>query len=93
MPPKGKANAAQKDIQETEEKFQAVVLLDSYEQKFSPFSDETPRCLLPLANVPLLEYTLNWLETAGLDEVYLYCGAHTEKIEAYIECASQYSFA
>jgi translation initiation factor eIF-2B subunit epsilon len=42
------------------------------------------KCLLPLANIPLIEYTLEFLANAGVEEVFLYCRAHTEHIEEYI---------
>lgn len=94
MPPKSAkaaaAAAAQKDVQETEDPLQAVVLTDSFETRFSPFTDDhgeltTPRCLLPLAGVPLLEYTLPFLARSGVEQVFLYCGTeHAERIEAYL---------
>jgi len=89
MPPKSKKGAnAQKGKSgedEREEPFQAVVFADSFETKFAPFTLERPRCLLPLANTPLIEYTLEFLANAGVDEVILYCGNHTEQLEAYLK--------
>ncbi|KAF4456590.1 translation initiation factor eIF-2B subunit epsilon [Fusarium austroafricanum] len=41
-------------------------------------------CLLPLANTPLIEYTLEFLAMNGVNEVYIYCGAHTDQVEDYI---------
>lgn len=42
-------------------------------QKFRPITVERPKVLVPLVNVPLLEYTLEWLALNKVDEV----GAHT----------------
>lgn len=87
MPPKSKkgANAQRKGADdEREEHFQAVVFADSFETRFTPFTLERPRCLLPLANTPLIEYTLEFLANAGVDEVFLYCGNHTEQLEDYL---------
>lgn len=78
MPPK-----KQKEL--VDERFQAIVLTDSYESRFMPLTAELPRCLLPLANVPLIEYTLEFLARAGVNEVYLVCSAHAEQIQNYIE--------
>ncbi|CAN6668782.1 translation initiation factor eIF2B subunit epsilon [Trichomonascus vanleenenianus] len=69
----------------TEESLQAVVLTDSYQTRFMPLAEETPRCLLPLANTPLIEYTLEFLATTGVDEVYVMCCAHADMIEEYIK--------
>jgi translation initiation factor eIF-2B subunit epsilon len=42
------------------------------------------QCLLPLANTPLIEYTLEFLAMSGVSEIYIYCGAHTAQVEDYI---------
>ena len=43
------------------------------------------QCLLPLANTPLIEYTLEFLANAGVEEVFLYCGNHTDQVEEYLK--------
>ncbi|KAI5793221.1 nucleotide-diphospho-sugar transferase [Geopyxis carbonaria] len=63
---------------------QAVVLTDSYQTRFRPLTLEHPRCLLPLANLPLIEYTLEFLSLAGVEEVFIFASTHSEKIEQYI---------
>lgn len=94
MPPKSKAGAGfskkgaagkkQKEIVQ-DERFQAVVLTDSFETRFMPLTSTTPRCLLPLANVPLIEYTLEFLAKAEVNEVFLMCTSHADQILEYIE--------
>lgn len=68
-----------------EEKLQAVVLSDSYQSRFKPLTDEKPRCLLPLANTPLIEYTLEFLATAGVGDVYVVCCSLSDQVEEYIK--------
>lgn len=90
MPPKGKkggGNAKDKKSGEEErhEPLQAVVLCDSFETRFNPFTLERPRCLLPLANTPLIEYTLEFLAGSGAEEIFLYCGNHTDTVEEYLQ--------
>ncbi|QLG73953.1 hypothetical protein HG535_0F04650 [Zygotorulaspora mrakii] len=68
-----------------DDRLQAIVLTDSFETRFMPLTSEKPRCLLPLANVPLIEYTLEFLAKAGVNEVYLVCSSHASKIDEYIE--------
>lgn len=70
--------------EKAEEPFQAVVLADSFETRFSPFTIERPRCLLPLANTPLIEYTFDFLASVGVEEVILYCGNHADQVEDYL---------
>ncbi|KAK1376175.1 eIF-2B GDP-GTP exchange factor subunit epsilon [Heracleum sosnowskyi] len=57
---------------------QAIVLADgSFDQhqnkKFAPITHETPKVLLPLVNVPVVEYTLSWLQSVGVTEVFVFC--------------------
>ncbi|KAJ6263745.1 hypothetical protein Dda_2315 [Drechslerella dactyloides] len=64
---------------------QAVVLADSFNKRFRPLTLEKPRCLLPLANTPLIEYTLEFLALGGVQEIFLYCCAHADMIQQYIQ--------
>jgi len=61
------------------------ILADSFETRMTPFTLERPRCLLPLANTPLIEYTFEFLANAGVEDVFVYCGAHTDQLEEYIQ--------
>lgn len=81
MPPK---NKKQKELVQ-DERFQAVVLTDCFETRFMPLTAVKPRCLLPLANIPLIEYTLEFLARAEVNEVYLMCTSHADQIQKYIE--------
>ncbi|KAJ4966567.1 hypothetical protein NE237_018416 [Protea cynaroides] len=64
---------------------QAVLLADSFAQKFRPITLERPKVLLPLVNVPMIEYSLAWLESAGVEEVYVFCCAHSKQVIDYLE--------
>ncbi|KAL8659125.1 MAG: hypothetical protein Q9226_000589 [Calogaya cf. arnoldii] len=85
-PPKAKAKAKPQEEQR-EQSLQAVVLADSYDIRFRPFSLERPKCLLPLANTPLIEYTLEFLAHVGAEEIFIYCGAHSDQVEAYVNAS------
>ena len=89
MAPKAQKRSGAKKTgeEEKEESFQAVVLADTFETRFTPFTIERPRCLLPLANTPLIEYTLEYLASAGVCEVFLYGGAHIDQVETYISAS------
>ncbi|VEU24285.1 DEKNAAC105520 [Brettanomyces naardenensis] len=72
--------------QDTELDYQALVLTDSFQTRFMPLTHVQPRCLLPLANVPLIEYTLEFLaQTDVVSEVFLMCSAHADQIQEYID--------
>lgn len=55
-----------------EQKLQAVILADSFTSTFRPISIHTPKVLIPLVNVPMIEYTIEFLAQNGVEEVYLY---------------------
>ena len=78
-------NSSKKQDVDVEDRLQAVVLTDSFETRFMPLTAVKPRCLLPLANVPLIEYTLEFLAKAGVSEVYLICSSHANLVAEYIE--------
>lgn len=88
-PKKGGSASKQRGnaTEEVEETLQAVVLADTFETRFEPFTLDTPRCLLPLANTPLIEYTLEFLANAGVEDVFLYGGAHSGQLEKYINAS------
>lgn len=48
---------------------QAVLLADSFTQRFRPITVERPKVLLPLVNTPMIEYTLEWLAMNKVEEV------------------------
>ena len=64
---------------------QAVVLADSFNHRFRPITLERPKTLLPLANVPMIEYTLEFLASNGVEEVFIFCCAHADQLTQYIE--------
>ncbi|OAQ98378.1 hypothetical protein LLEC1_01493, partial [Akanthomyces lecanii] len=81
---KGKRPAKSGAESKGEDVLQAVILADSFQDRFKPFTVDKPRCLLPLGNTPLIEYTLEFLAMNGVSEVYLYCGANTDAVEEHI---------
>lgn len=88
MPPKQTKTAGRGKGEETkEDPLQAVVVADTFETKFAPFSIDRPRCLIPLANTPLIEYTLEFLASGGVQEVIFYAGAHIEQVETYLHAS------
>ncbi|XP_054810914.1 uncharacterized protein LOC129312367 [Prosopis cineraria] len=64
---------------------QAILLADSFTTKFRPITLERPKVLLPLVNVPMINYTLAWLESAGVEEVFVFCCAHSKQVTSYLK--------
>jgi translation initiation factor eIF-2B subunit epsilon len=40
-----------------------------------------------LVNAPLLDYTLEWLAVNAVEEVFVFCCAHAEQVEAHLAAA------
>ncbi|RHY36966.1 hypothetical protein DYB38_008192, partial [Aphanomyces astaci] len=77
MAPKKGAAAAQDTNEKHKHPLQAVLFADSWTNTFRPISLELPKVLFPLANVPMLEYTLEFLASNGVEEVLIFCTGNT----------------
>ncbi|KAL1557512.1 translation initiation factor eIF-2B subunit epsilon-like isoform X3 [Salvia divinorum] len=74
--------------EEREPPLQAILLADSFAALFRPVTLERPKVLLPLVNAPMIEYTLSWLEFAGVGEVFVVCCAHSDQVIEYLESSN-----
>ncbi|GBE80970.1 Probable translation initiation factor eIF-2B subunit [Sparassis crispa] len=79
------------------QEFTAVVLA-GFGNELLPLTgnngDETcPKALLPIANKPMIEYPLAWIEQSGIRDVLLICPApHRSALSNYIQSDSSTSF-
>ncbi|KAL7142068.1 hypothetical protein ABFS83_08G097800 [Erythranthe nasuta] len=64
---------------------QAILLADSFATLFRPITLERPKVLLPIVNAPMIDYTLAWLESAGVEEVFVFCCAHSKQVINYLQ--------
>ena len=79
-----KAKGADDQDLEQRDVLQAVVLADSFAKNFRPVTWTMPKVLMPLANVPMLEYTMEFLAAGGVQEIFIFCNAHADEVERYI---------
>jgi hypothetical protein len=66
---KPKPAAVENEDVKREQKLQAVLLADSFNKAFRPITLECPKVLLPLVNMPMMEYTIEFLAQNGVEEV------------------------
>lgn len=59
---------------------QAVVLTDDFTTALTPVQDVFPSMLLPVLNVPLLDYLIETLKISRVEELFLYCSSHIDLI-------------
>ncbi|KAL6513644.1 hypothetical protein OROGR_021130 [Orobanche gracilis] len=82
---KGGTGGEDADEELTRVPLQAILLADSFATLFRPITLERPKVLLPLVNAPMIDYTLSWLESAGVEEVFVFCCAHSKQVIDYLE--------
>ncbi|XP_026396426.1 translation initiation factor eIF-2B subunit epsilon-like [Papaver somniferum] len=74
------------DEAEYQPRLQAVLLADDFAaEKFQPISLERPKVLFPLVHNPMIDYTLAWLRSSNVKEVYVVCCAHSKQVIEYLE--------
>ncbi|KAL6209398.1 hypothetical protein ACLB2K_020340 [Fragaria x ananassa] len=88
---KGASRASEDPVELAHVPLQAILLADSFTTKFRPITLERPKVLLPLVNAPMIRYTLAWLESAGVEEVFVFCCAHSKQIISYLENSEWFS--
>lgn len=67
----GRKDTKKNDFEEmkSDQKLQAILLADSFKKAFRPMTYESPKALMPLVNVPMIMYTIEFLAQNGVEEV------------------------
>ncbi len=63
----------------------AILLAAGRGERLRPYTDETPKCLLPVGGKPLLAYWLEACERHGFDEVLVNLYWLADQVEAFLE--------
>ena len=69
----------------------AVIVADSFTQAMQPVTQRRPRALLPIANVPLIEYVLESLVVNGVKDVRLLSYYGAQQIEDHLRETVSYT--
>ncbi|XP_050362996.1 translation initiation factor eIF-2B subunit epsilon [Nymphalis io] len=64
---------------------QAVVIMDLFNNNFSPICNQNPMGLLPVAGIPIIDYVLESLVSGGVGEAILFCCQDSLKIKDHIK--------
>lgn len=65
-------------------KTKALLLAGGLGTRLRPLTETTPKCLVPVAGRPMLDYWYDALEKAGITEVLLNTHHHAEQVRAHI---------
>lgn len=61
----------------------AIILAGGRGKRLRPITDYVPKPLIPLNNIPILEWQIKYLKKFGVDEIIVCTGYKTEMIENY----------
>jgi len=62
---------------------QAVILADDFTTRLNPIHNIFPSILMPVINIPLLDYMIETLIKSRIQEVFLYCSSHIDLLKKY----------
>lgn len=61
----------------------AIVLAAGEGRRLKPLTENTPKVMLPVANRPILHYVVDAIVGAGIRDIQMVVGYHSEKIRRY----------
>jgi len=63
----------------------AIILAGGRGNRLRPITDYVPKSLVPIKNIPIIEWQIKYLKKYGVNEVILCTGYKTKMIENYID--------
>ena len=62
----------------------AVILAGGIGKRLKPITDYVPKSLVPLKNVPIIEWQIKYLKKFGVDDIIICTGYKTEMIQHFL---------
>lgn len=63
----------------------AIILAGGRGKRLRPVTDYIPKPLVPIKNIPIIEWQLKYLKKFGVDEVIICTGYKQEMVESYLD--------
>ena len=63
---------------------QAIILAGGRGKRLSPITDYIPKSLIPLQNIPIIEWQIKYLKKFGVNEIVICTGYKSKMIENFI---------
>ena len=63
----------------------AIILAGGRGKRLRPITDYVPKPLIPIKNIPIIEWQIKYLKKFGVSEVIICSGYKTEMIENYLK--------
>ncbi len=68
----------------------AMILAAGLGTRLRPLADTVPKCLMPLAGRPLIDWTMPWLKSAGVSECIINLHYLPDKVKGFLGDGSRY---
>jgi len=62
----------------------AIILAGGRGKRLRPITDYVPKSLVPIKNIPIIEWQIKYLKKYGVNEIIICTGYETKMIENYL---------
>jgi len=62
----------------------AIILAGGHGKRLRPITDYVPKSLVPIKNIPIIEWQIKYLKKNGINEIIICTGYKTKMIENYL---------
>ncbi|MGH1566622.1 MAG: nucleotidyltransferase family protein [Nitrosopumilus sp.] len=69
---------------------EALILAGGEAKRLRPITDYIPKSLIPLNNIPIIEWQIRYLKKNGIDKIIICTGYKTEMIENFLEMKNNF---
>ena len=69
---------------------QAIILAGGKAKRLRPITDYIPKSLIPLDNIPIIEWQIKYLKKNNINEIIICTGHKTEMIENFLEMKNNF---
>lgn len=69
---------------------QAIILAGGRGKRLKPVTDYVPKPLIPLDNIPIIEWQIRYLKKFGIKDIIISTGYKTEQIENYLHVKNNF---
>ena len=63
----------------------AIILAGGFGKRLKPLTDYVPKPLVPIKNIPIIDWQIKYLKKFGVDEVIVSTGYKKDMIENYLK--------
>ncbi len=72
---------------------QAIILAGGRGERLRPLTDDRPKPMVLVGDLPLLCYSISWLKNAGIERIVISCGYRHTGISDYFEDGSKFGLS